>query len=381
MYISNRVAQSIVDEIGEEINEHVNLMDNQGKIIASTDESRIGNLHEGARRIIEEKLPELYITSEMATRTTRKGTNLPVIVGGEIVGVVGITGERERVVPYGNIVRKITEIMIEDSLRRDAKRYDQRMKNRFIEEWFQLSPQSYSRRFIARGKNLQIDITRSYRVVVFHFEDYQSLLDTLEGQKLIEEMEATVRRRMALEDGPYLREPDNQFCLYPHCDTVTLKEKVESLIETIQAEFNQVMVAGLDGNSGDKSNIHQARIEAEKALSMGILSREKVTCYDELDIELFLEEISKETMETYLEKFLSQIPKVKWAENMRIIENYFKYEGSLAKMSESLFMHKNTLQYKLKRLAEYTGKDIRKLSHAPAYYMALLFYKNMNYPD
>lgn len=53
MYISRETAQEIVEEIGREIGEHINLMDERGYIIASTDAARIGNLHEGARRIIK----------------------------------------------------------------------------------------------------------------------------------------------------------------------------------------------------------------------------------------------------------------------------------------------------------------------------------------
>ena len=139
MYISKIAAQAIVEEIGEEIHEHVNMMDAEGVIIASTNSARIGQTHEGARRIITEGLPELYITGDMENETTRRGINLPLIVRGEIVGVVGITGEKERVVGYGKIVRRMTEIMVTDSIQKDKKRYDQRVRYRFIQEWIEKS--------------------------------------------------------------------------------------------------------------------------------------------------------------------------------------------------------------------------------------------------
>ena len=34
---------------------------------------------------------------------------------------------------------------------------------------------------------------------------------------------------------------------------------------------------------------------------------------------------------------------------MMLIEAYFAYDGSINKMADALYMHKNTLQYKLKR--------------------------------
>ena len=80
MYISQTAAQSIVEEIGREINEHINYMDEEGYIVASTDKARLGTLHTGARRIIEENLPELYITEEMENETTKTGINLPITI-------------------------------------------------------------------------------------------------------------------------------------------------------------------------------------------------------------------------------------------------------------------------------------------------------------
>ena len=91
MYISKLTAQEIVEEIGREIGEHINLMDETGVIIASTDFKRIGNTHEGARKIIREGLPELYITRDMENEMTKMGINLPLIVDDVVVGVVGIT--------------------------------------------------------------------------------------------------------------------------------------------------------------------------------------------------------------------------------------------------------------------------------------------------
>ena len=45
MYMSRETAQESVEEIGGAIGAHINLMDERGYIIASTDASRIGNLH------------------------------------------------------------------------------------------------------------------------------------------------------------------------------------------------------------------------------------------------------------------------------------------------------------------------------------------------
>lgn len=109
MHLSRESAQKIVEEIGALVRQNINLMDETGHIIASTDPKRIGMFHQGAHQIITAHLPELYITPEAETATVRQGINLPIEVNGEAVGVIGITGVYDEVFDYGQIVKKMTE--------------------------------------------------------------------------------------------------------------------------------------------------------------------------------------------------------------------------------------------------------------------------------
>lgn len=311
MYISRETAQEIVEEIGGEIGAHINLMDERGCIIASTDAARIGNLHEGARRIIQEHLPELYITKEMENAMTRKGINLPLVVDGNVVGVVGITGDREKVYGYGNIVRRMTEILIADSIQKDARRYERRQRYYLLEEWLETPGIARSVDFQKRAAGMGIDVTKPYRVMILRFTEYQELSDTFEGQHLLEQMEATIRH------------------------------------------------------------------EAEKAAAQALASGSGIVGYDELDVELFLHEISYNTMEDYVHKLFGDVDRERLEEYMKLTEMYFSCEGSIARMAEKLFIHKNTVQYKLNKLAEVTGKDLRHPSETAVFYMAWKFFQCM----
>lgn len=375
--ISKVAAQAIVEEIGAEIKENINMMDNTGVIIASTDPERIGQMHEGARRIITEGLPELYISHEMETVTTRKGLNLPLIVGGKIVGVVGITGEKERIAGYGNIVRRMTEIMVLDSIQKDARRYDRRVRFRFIEEWLRKSGSLYRKDFIERGKHLGIDVTKKYRVFIICFKDYQSLSDTLEGQRLLEEMETSIRHESERRKILYLREPTSQICLVPHCGDEIIEKIAKQLAQIIEKKYGRAIAVGFDSSLSDETSVRQRYVEANKAVLSAMSQGKLFEYYDNLNIELFLNEISEDTMEEYLGKLFGVTDSKQRGYYMSLVDSYFVYDGSITRMAEALYMHKNTLQYKLKKMAEITGKDIRLPSHAPVYYMALRFYQRL----
>lgn len=60
-----------------------------------------------------------------------------------------------------------------------------------------------------------------------------------------------------------------------------------------------------------------------------------------------------------------------------LIDMLINCNGSITLASEKLFMHKNTLQYKLNRIYEKTGHNPRDLKDSPALYMASVFFKQV----
>ena len=53
--------------------------------------------------------------------------------------------------------------------------------------------------------------------------------------------------------------------------------------------------------------------------------------------------------------------------------------GSFSAAAEKLYMHKNTLQYKLKKLEECTGYDVRLPSNSAVFYIAILFFHDVEH--
>lgn len=376
--ISAATAQTIVDEIGKEIGEHLNFMDQEGIIIASTDAARIGTRHEGARRIILEKLAYLYVSKEMETATTRMGVNLPIVINEEIIGIIGITGELKRVMGYGQIVRHMTQIMIEDSWIKDERRYDRRVRYRFLEEWLMDVTASHNMAFIKRGLELGIDIRKARRALVIHIANYQQLSDTLKGQEKLEEMEASVRHTVQMDPlNIYLRMPPKQVVLLNVTSDDQIRSFASQLQQMIEVKYGEHLLIGADTYHQGEQSAFQRCSEAEKAATYAIFPERQLVFYDELSLELFMEEISQSTMEVYLKKlFQSKCPE-EIEESMNIIEMYFHAKGSITEAADKLYIHKNTLQYKLKKLYEETGKDIRQPQDAAIYYMALLFYSRL----
>ena len=176
--LSQQGAQAIVEEVGAIVGQNINMMDPEGYVIASTDPERIGTLHEGARKIIREHLDELYVRDEEATFTSRPGLNLPVYQAGSIAGVIGITGRYEEVAGYGQIVKKMVEILIRENVWQDERRMGQRVLNRFLEDWVLGSGLLQPRVLEERGFALGIDISVPRRVMVAGVRNFQEYAST-----------------------------------------------------------------------------------------------------------------------------------------------------------------------------------------------------------
>lgn len=188
MRITKKSAQQIVEEIGKLVRQNINLMDETGHIIASNDPARIGKFHEGAYRIISQHLPEFYITPELENELpdVRRGINLPIVVDGQLQGVIGITGDYDAVIEYGQIVKKMAEILIRERSELDNRQLDLRVRSRFLEDWILGTGLNNPRTLSERGFALGIDIRSPRRCIVASAMDREKYTDSLDGQMILE---------------------------------------------------------------------------------------------------------------------------------------------------------------------------------------------------
>ena len=84
----------------------INIMDQKGIIIASTEKHRIGDFHQGAAEVLETGKPVLIKKEDLSRYPgTKEGYNMPIFLNDEIIGVVGIFGCEEEVQSIANLLR------------------------------------------------------------------------------------------------------------------------------------------------------------------------------------------------------------------------------------------------------------------------------------
>lgn len=372
MEISQRDADEIVKELSNLTKLKLNIVNSDAIIIANSDPQRVGDFHEATKKIIDEKLDELVVMDTAQYKGTCTGTNLPLVIDHQIVGVVGITGPYQEAVSYGKIIKKMTEILIQGKERENEKTRNKIARTRFQIEWICNAQTEVSEELKERGKGFGIDITVPRRILVISLTEIHGVSTpnaNLDG------IEDSIEREILLPN------PANTAFKTSNVLVATLvassDAKLLSIAENLIKKFSKPHIAisiGIDEACDDSLKMHE---QYSKALKAQVSSRQRggnaITFYSDLDLELLLSDISEKTRQSFMGKVFSGFSEEEIRQSMKTIQVLYEENGSIYKAADRLHEHPNTLQYKLRKVERDTGYDPRKLGDAAVFNLALLF--------
>lgn len=356
--LSKLDAADIVNQLSKLINMKINIVNRNSIIIANSDENRVGDFHEATKKIIDNNLNELIVKKNTDFSGTQAGTNLPLVINNEIIGVVGITGEVKTAKAYGQIIKKMCEILIQGKARDILIEQRKREKELFEIEWICEKETQITDSFIAEGNSYNINIMLKRRVMVFESKDNDDKNDIL---------------KIILVD-------DKNNIAFKYRNTVIAaitersNDRIIKLIEKIKLRIKDSFKVGID--EGENNNtINDQYLKAYKALlSFSINSNSPYILYQDLFIELLEDEISLKSKKEYFFKiFKNYENQIEIASAINIIKTLYEQNGSIKSASSILAMHPNTLQYKIKKIQDKTNLDPRNLNNVGIFSLAIKF--------
>ena len=98
-----------------------------------------------------------------------------------------------------------------------------------------------------------------------------------------------------------------------------------------------------------------------------------------MSLELVLSCVPTERKNEYIGKIFKGCSHDEIKEYITMLNLYFKTEGSIQKTSELMYVHKNTLQYRINKLKEISGYDVRKPGESAALYIAMRIALDLDY--
>ncbi|HKL99535.1 MAG TPA: sugar diacid recognition domain-containing protein [Mobilitalea sp.] len=382
MRISKSKAMMIVSQINSIIDQKINIINEEGIIIGSTDEERLNTFHEGAKRVIDRNLSELIVYENDDYEGSKRGVNFPIIVHDQIIGVIGITGDYHEVAKFGQIIKRMTEILVLDSDIKEQQAIVESVKNRFLTEWLMDENKTISKLFVERGLAINVDITIPRRIMVI------STCDELYPEnRSIDDLRDSERIERKIKNMIVRTSPDNLFfklSSYLVC-AVTMRpddkmyELAETIKKTIETNSKMHLTIGIDSQNNRYTMAHSSYKKALKAVQSSVRThKHDIRFYNDINIEIFLDDISVISKQEYVQELFKGYTQSEIAEIIAILEIYYDLEGSITAVAERLHMHKNTLQNRLKKVYEHTGYDPRSIKYSSIYIIATYFYRDIS---
>ncbi|MDN5343722.1 MULTISPECIES: CdaR family transcriptional regulator [Oceanotoga] len=168
MLLDNNFFQRIVENIIKKLNYNVNIMDENGYIIASGNKERIGNFHEAAYNALKTNSKIIVYKNDLNKYVgSENGINIPFNFDGLISGVIGITGNPENLKGAGKVVKALLEIMLEQEILKETIFKEKNYKSYFLNELLNNNNKENVKNIINYGKNLGYDMNKKKLPCIF----------------------------------------------------------------------------------------------------------------------------------------------------------------------------------------------------------------------
>lgn len=227
-----------------------------------------------------------------------------------------------------------------------------------------------------RAKKLRID-TDVRRVIYIVETKYEKDSNAME----------TIKSLFAAKPRDYITAVDEYSIIIVKelKDTDTLEDMEQTahmLVDMLNVEaMSQVRVAF--GNPIDEiKNVSRSYKEAKMALEVGKIfyAEKNVIAYNNLGIGRLIYQLPIPLCEMFMkEVFGENLPDTFDEETLVTINKFFENNLNVSETSRQLFVHRNTLVYRLEKLQKSTGLDIRVFDDALTFKIAMMVVSYMTY--
>lgn len=382
MIVSKKQMQNIVEVMERTIHKDINIMDEKGCIIASTDPLRIGAFHAGAHEIISKGLDKFIICENEDYEGTKSGINLPIIIQDKIVGVVGITGEVDEVSVLGTIIKKMTEIMISDNYQSNQQQSFNNLRYHFI-SYLLLNEEEINdeEELILRGKILGIDVNLKRVISVLNpinnNENNIDVRDEIKKQKVYDNVINEIEKTLDKNSQEIVIQLGSRIVIFSSSEDINhIFQRVTNIKDNIKQKYNYILYAGIGNLASNKIEIQKSYREADMACNMAtILKNQPIKVSTDILVETLLQTVPKSDRIKLLERVFMNYTMEDIKEWIILLRCFVENNGSINGTATNLCIHKNTLQYRLTKLKTITGYDARNIKDSIPLYLAMLIYE------
>ncbi len=161
-----------------------------------------------------------------------------------------------------------------------------------------------------------------------------------------------------------------------------LTKTAGSIVSTVNTELMEKVRVSYGKPVTGVAQIQESYLQAKLAMEVaGIFYTERyvISC-DELGIGRLIAELPVSLCELFMEEICGEKKKFTLSDDeLKMINSYFDRNLSLAETARDLYIHRNTLTYRIEKLQKKTGLDIRSFDDAVTLKIALMVDRYLEY--
>ena len=355
--ISNQILQNTIDGLKGITRTDLCVIDVEGKILAAT--------FPNAEAFIEPA--QAFVASPADSQVINGCQLFKVFDDHQLEYVLLAYGDSEDVYMIG----KIASFQIQNLLVAYKERFD---KDNFIKNLLLdnlLLVDIYNR---AKKLHIDTEVKRDIFIVETSRERDVSALDSLrsvlggKGKDFItavDEKNIIVVKELGPGDG------------YPEMD-----KTAHEILDLLKAEGEENVRIAYGTIVNDIKEVSKSYKEAKLALDVGkiFFDEKEVIAYSALGIGRLIYQLPINLCEMFIEEiFGGKVPEELDEETLTTINTFLENNLNVSETSRQLYVHRNTLLYRLEKLEKYTGLDIRIFDDALTLKIALMVVLYMRY--
>ena len=172
--------------------------------------------------------------------------------------------------------------------------------------------------------------------------------------------------------------------LSSECDYHSIEKTAKYILDTIVAELMANVYIGIGTIAKHIKDLGKSYKEAQMALTIGKVfeSDKLIFNYNQLGIGRLIYQIPKTLCSLFLnEVFKDESYESFDSELIVTIQKFFENSLNISEASRKLFVHRNTLVYRLDKIQKNTGLDLRKFDDAIVFKVAMLVKRYLDNDD
>ena len=357
--IEPEMARRFIEQVTQYTEYNINIMDESGVIIASRDPKRVGTYHEVADRIIRGTQDMIVITDEKMFPGVLPGINMAIIHEGHKEGVVGVTGDPDKIHDVALITRMAMEAMLKYEKQQEQIRLRRSRKEHFISL---LTQSEFASATEIRGIAGQLEYDESRVRVPILCRMYREASDPPEPEQVLEAMRRS--RGHWVQDFSYVMDETHLLVFKTvkvdgRRNMVDYREEIEDYLEDVlkwlkSRDVRAVFYVGTLQNSFSQYFYAYRHC---KWLESHMRHPGDIVFFTDYVKEYFRTLTPRQELHRIFNVYDSETPDEKKQQFVEMIKALEETNYNLSEAAGKLYIHKNTLVYRYNRMKDYLGVD------------------------